>query len=259
MSLSLLIASVSMILSPGCAESDDAACCSEAESACVETCEESSKATPWVLRVGGEAEGELVEREGKDGTLYAAGLVSTETNIPVGYPVPTPPGAIEVKFYPSVRRAEFSNESKAGPTGSFGFFPLFQHISRNNIAMTSPVEMEQADTDNDGVVDQSTMAFLYHTTDDGPTGEDGLVKIVDTEPRVWLSIGVRGQREANDWQPQADKLIDWLDTQSAWVRDGEARVLGYNGPYVPRNEQWWEVQIPVKPGDSPKADAPKSE
>jgi len=250
MPLAIVVAAVSMLLSP-----DDGACCPEGECVCIaESSEESSKATPWVLRVGGEPEGELVEREGKDGTLYAAGLVSTETNIPVGYPVPTPPGAIEVKFYPSIRRAEFSNESTAGPTGSFGFFPLFQHISKNEIAMTSPVEMEQADTDNDGVVDQSTMAFLYHTTDDGPTGEDGLVKIVDTEPRVWLSIGVRGAREANDWQPQADRLLAWLDTQVAWVRDGQARVLGYNGPYVPRDEQWWEVQIPVKPGETPKAE-----
>ncbi len=200
----------------------------------------------WVMRVGGEPEAEMQTKEGKEGPLYTAGRVRTDTKLPVGYPAPTPPGAIELKHYPSIRRAEFTSDSSPGGMGQSGFWPLFQHISRNDIAMTAPVEMEYADLDEDARADQWTMAFLYHTTENGPTGSDGAVTIVDTAPKTFLSIGVQGRQGWSDIDTVAETLDAWLAQHPEWKRTGMPRTLGYNGPNIPAGDQWWEVQVPVE-------------
>lgn len=200
----------------------------------------------WVLRVGGEPEAELTEREGPEGPLYRAGRVATDTKLPVVYPAPTPPGAIELKHYPTIRRAEFTSDAAPGLMGQRGFWPLFQHISRNDIAMTAPVEMEYADTNEDERIDRWTMAFLYHTPENGPAGEDGQIVIVDTKPKVFLSLGVRGTQGWTGVTKLAERLDAWLAENPEWKRTGQPRTLGYNGPNVPRADQWWEVQVPVE-------------
>lgn len=200
----------------------------------------------WILRVAGEPEHELGSREGPEGPLYRAGQVMTDTKLPVGYPAPTPPGAYEIKHYASVRRAEFTSGSGRGINGQNGFWPLFQHISRNDIAMTAPVEMEVSDQNNDGDPDQWTMSFLYHQISDGPTGNDGDVVIVDTEPMTYLSLGVQGRRGQNTWETLAAELDAWIAASPEWERVGMPRVLGYNGPNVPGRNQWWEIQIPIE-------------
>lgn len=200
----------------------------------------------WILRVAGEPEHEIEEREGPEGPLYRAGTVMTDTKLPVGYPAPTPPGAYEIKHYASVRRAEFTSGSGMGINGQNGFWPLFQHISRNDIAMTAPVEMEVTDNDQDGEPDRWTMSFLYHQISDGPTGKDGEVVIVDTEPMTYLSLGVQGRRDQSGWDDLADKLDAWITDSGEWERVGMPRVLGYNGPNVRPADQWWEIQMPIK-------------
>ena len=203
----------------------------------------------WTLRVAGEPESELETREGPEGPLYRAGTVLTDTKLPVGYPAPTPPGAIELKHYASVRRAEYTSDGTSTWQSIRGFWPLFQHIQRNDIAMTAPVEMETKDTNDDGDPDQSTMTFLYHTTDDGPTGTDGDITITDTEPQTWLAIGVQGRITRQSWFELEKQLSDWLSTQSDWQSTGTPRTLGYNGPNIPNRNQWWEFQIQVIPAD----------
>ncbi len=42
------------------------------------------------------------------GEFWKCGRCEIEAPLPIGYPAPTPPGAIELKSYPSVRRAEIS-------------------------------------------------------------------------------------------------------------------------------------------------------
>jgi hypothetical protein len=201
----------------------------------------------WVLWVGGEADLDLETVESQEGPLYTSGLVRTDTKLPVGYPSPTPPGAIELKHYPSIRRAEYTSDSSLGGMGQGGFWPLFQHITRNDIAMTAPVEMEYSDNDDDAKAEQWTMAFLYHTTKDGPTGDDGSVTVVDTDPKTFLAIGVQGRQGWNDIESIEEDLDAWLAENPEWKRTGLARTLGYNGPNIPSRYQWWEVQIPVVP------------
>jgi hypothetical protein len=87
------------------------------------------------VRVGGTREA-LVS--GSDGN-YRAGACSIDTPLPVGYPPPTPPDAIDLKTYPRVRLAEVSGSGYPDAGMNEPFWTLFNHIKRHDIAMTSPV------------------------------------------------------------------------------------------------------------------------
>lgn len=63
-----------------------------------------SEGLPALQCVGGDKDAKIEKR----GENYYAGVCSITTPLPVGYPDPTPPGAIDLKVYPSVRCAEVS-------------------------------------------------------------------------------------------------------------------------------------------------------
>lgn len=199
----------------------------------------------WRLRA--PVADDVTSREGVEGPIYICGDSFTESKLPVGYPRPTPPGAIEIKHYPAIRQAEYSGEGDGRNASRAGFMPLFRHIQSNNIAMTAPVEMRYSDTDSDGLTDRWTMAFLYHVPENGPTGSDGSVEVVDTEPVTVLALGVVGGSDFTQLNSKGEELGAWLDASEEWERAGDPRVLAYNGPYVPTDRRWWEVQIPVRP------------
>ena len=172
-----------------------------------------------------------------------------EENLPVGYPPPTPPGVIEIKRYPSVRRAQVSSDQPYPDAGMWaGFWPLFRHIERNEIPMTSPVEMDMADWS--GELNQPpsswTMSFLYRTEDMGPIGWEGNVEVVDREPVTVLAIGLQGPYGVRTMAPGVKELQDWLETQDEWEVAGDPRGFYYNGPYIPNRLKWGEAQVPVR-------------
>lgn len=190
---------------------------------------------------------------------WVSGNCRIETPLPVGYPAPTPPGAIEIKKYPSVRRAEFSGTLPPDVGMNAGFFPLFNHISRREIAMTSPVEMDYAGlgvTKAQANDDQArwTMSFVYRTADQGATGtdeQDQSVRIVDTKPVTVVAIGVMGPYQMARVEESLTQLESWLQSQTQWDAAGDARALYYNGPDTPNALLWWEVQLPVRPMRTP--------
>ncbi|MEM8758243.1 MAG: heme-binding protein [Planctomycetota bacterium] len=206
-----------------------------------------------IIRLRGPSEGDITERPGSDGPLYSAGRVATDTKLPIGYPRPTPPGAVEVKHYGTVRQAEFSGSSDPRRASRSGFMPLFGHIQRNSIAMTAPVEMrfEDAPEPNGNGSTEWTMAFLYHTEADGPTGRDGEVRVVDTEPLTVVALGVRGGRGFEDLGTARAELEAVIAENTQWTATGSVRMLGYNGPATPVRDRWWELQIPVSPAEQP--------
>ena len=90
----------------------------------------------WLIqRVGGDVE---LQTEFKV-DRFTCGESYIEAPLPVGYPAPTPPGAIDLKRYPSVRRAEVSGSGDPDRKRNGAFWPLFNHIKQRDIAMTSPV------------------------------------------------------------------------------------------------------------------------
>lgn len=194
-----------------------------------------SKCT-WVG--GEEIRPELTERGWRSGDSLI------DTPLPEGYPAPTAPGAIEIKRYEPVRRAEVTTDDSYGSGQRTAFFPLFEHITERDIAMTAPVEMDFPELD-DGQTSGMTMAFLYRTPELGDTGEDGIVTVVDSEPQTFLSVGFRGSYSTPRFRLHLRELDAWLASQNEWVRIGDPRVLGYNGPMTPARLQWGEVQIPI--------------
>lgn len=207
---------------------------------------------PWtVLRVGGDPEVRVV---GSDGSYRVAGQpgLLIDTPLPVGYPPPTPPGAIELKKYPPIRRAEKSGSMAPDIGMNFAFFPLFNHIKNRDIEMTSPVEMDYlgtSDWDRRGVgraPDQWIMSFLYREPSNGPTGEDRSVRVVDTDAVTVVSLGLRGRYS---WEKARDGIATlqrWLAEHPQWRQAGDARSLYYNGPDRRTRDLWAEVQIPIR-------------
>lgn len=169
-----------------------------------------------------------------------------EAEMPAGFPPPTPVGQIEVKRYPAYRMARAESRS-----GESAFFSLFQHIKKNGIAMTAPVEMEYG-PGKAGQPAERSMAFLYGKPTFGEPGADGTVQVVDVPEMAVVSLGARGAFDAKKIADAERLLQSWLSEHSdRYTVAGPLRVMGYNSPFVPRNRRYYEVQIPVeKPSGS---------
>lgn len=209
-----------------------------------------------VARVGGDLDAAIERYEDpRKGLVYRFQRARIDTPLPVGYPEPTPPGAIDLKRYPSVRRAEYQGKARPEQGRNAGFWPLFRHIESRGIAMTSPVEMDYhagsfnrpaSDELPEGQRDEPwTMSFLYRTTDDGPVEQGSRVTVRDTDPTTVLSIGVRGDYSAANRRRAMEQLDAWLADNPEWSKAGDPRALYYNDPFMVPMWKWSEVQVPV--------------
>ena len=161
-----------------------------------------------------------------------------EAPLPEGFPSYTPVGEIEVKHYPAYRKAETS--------GKVAFWTLFQHITTAGISMTAPVEMT-FQADGPPVGREQSMAFLYGDKNIGSAGRKGNVDVVDVPAATVVCIGVRGVRSDEVLVQAERELRNWLDeNRSRFKQSGPVRVMGYNSPFVARDRQFFEVQIPIR-------------
>jgi uncharacterized surface protein with fasciclin (FAS1) repeats len=164
-----------------------------------------------------------------------------EAELPKGFPAPGPVGETVLKDYPKYRAARAD--------GRASFWKLFNHIKKNKIAMTAPVEM--AVSENGGQLEQQGMAFLYANPDLGRTGADGSVDVVDLDPIRVLSHGIRGPMTDEKLQAAKVAIRERLGSAASGLqRDGEWRLLGYNSPMVPAAKRFWELQLPVQRVDA---------
>ena len=199
------------------------------------------------VRLSGDAP---IPEEVKEG--WVCGDYEIEAPLPVGYAPPTPPRCIEIKSYPLVRRAEITSTGKTNAGANRSFWPLFQHIQKRGIAMTSPVEMDYTGMSDDkgNLSDERgswTMSFLYRTPDMGETGPaESNVQVKDLPPMTVISLGMQGNYGLKQVNTALDKLRDALAKQDQWVVAGEPRALNYNGPQIEAGYRWSEIQIPVK-------------
>lgn len=205
-----------------------------------------------VTRVGGDMESQITIKGGE----YRFGPSRIESPLPAGYPEPTPPGAIDLKRYPTVRRAEYVSSGSPGFGMNMGFFPLFNHIKRNDIAMTSPVEMDYRDMFDPATGKREekgsmswTMSFLYRTAELAPAGKDkrdGNVMVTDRPEMLVLSIGMNGPYGTGVVEKGLTLLHTWLKDHPEYELAGEPRAFHYNGPYISNRNKWSEVQLPVR-------------
>lgn len=209
--------------------------------------------TPTLItRVGGDMKAQIEIKNGE----YRYGPSRIESPLPAGYPEPTPPGSIDLKRYPTVRRAEYVSSASPGMGMNMGFFPLFNHIKRNDIAMTSPVEMDYRDTFDPETGKQSpkesmswTMSFLYRTAELAPAGKDKKDKnvlVTDRPEMTVLSIGMNGPYGTGVVEKGLTLLHAWLKDHPEYQVAGEPRAFHYNGPYIANRNKWSEVQLPVR-------------
>jgi hypothetical protein len=162
-----------------------------------------------------------------------------EAEMPRGFPDYTPVGQIEVKKYPEYRKATASGVGE--------FWTLFRHIKQNDVAMTAPVEMDYGDPHAEKSTERS-MSFLYGSRDLGAVGKEGGVEVTDVPAMTVVSIGCRGSRTPAAIQAAKEKLLAYLaDKTDQYAIAGPMRVMGYNSPFVPRDKNFFEVQVPVMP------------
>src|SRR5205085_11574810 len=95
---------------------------------------------------------------------------------------------IFIKEYPAYRAA-FATADPAHPTSNSMFYPLFNHIEKNHVAMSAPVEITY---DAKGAAEPMAMAFIYGDPSVGKTGQDENVQVVDVPAMKVASLGITG-------------------------------------------------------------------
>ena len=164
-----------------------------------------------------------------------------EAPVPAGFPAPTPVGVVEIKKLPVYRMAKVANSGMGGNN----FFTLFNHIKKNNIEMTAPVEMTM--TEKNGKYTESSMAFLYQETTLGKVGPQGNIAVLDTTECMVASIGMRGSPSSENIESARRWLLEKIKTTpQAYEIAGELKVMGYNSPFMPEKLRYYEVQLPLK-------------
>jgi len=173
-----------------------------------------------------------------------------EAKLPAGFPAPGPVGEIIVKEYPAYRLARIQRgEGGVQDNPNVMFRPLFNHIKRNDIPMTAPVEMGYPEKSEPGA-GATSMAFLYGAPSWGTSGADTAdqrVVVEDVPAMTVVSIGVRGGYTDANFAKAIGKLKAWVQQRADEVRvSGSPRYLAYNSPFVLGFLKYGEVQLPVE-------------
>ena len=178
-----------------------------------------------------------------------------EAKLPRGFPPPGPVGQIIVKDYPAYRLARVRSGKEGvsgGPNAMFN--PLFNHIKRNDIPMTAPVEISYPNrphvADEKDRAHAESMAFLYGDPAWGKLGADDAdhrVVVEDVPAMKVVSIGVRGSYTDAHFSRALSRLIEWIQARSNEFQVvGPPRYLGYNSPFVLGFLRYGEVQLPIE-------------
>jgi len=161
-----------------------------------------------------------------------------EADLPQGVPGFQALDELEVRSYPAYRMVRTG--MRGGSIGAF--WPLFQHISSREIAMTTPVQIDYSADERRA----ESMAFLYGSADVGTTGKDGRVEVVDMPAMTVVTVGSRGYDRPARVEEMRERLLSWLAASTEWEVAGPMRTMGYNSPSVGDDRRYFEVQIPLR-------------
>lgn len=161
----------------------------------------------------------------------------SEAPLPEGWPTPGPYDQVSTKTLPAYRAAF----TKAGGRGT-SFWTLFMHIKKNDIPMTSPVEMSMEAKDTN--LEMASMAFMYQSDEVGTTGQAGTVEVKDVPKTEVLSYTWQGT-DSKENVAKAKAAIDAALAEKKLTLD-RYRLLGYNGPATPKQKATWELQALLK-------------
>lgn len=166
--------------------------------------------------------------------------------LPAGFPPPTQNGRIEVKNYPAYRAATYRYRGQLSEAANRAFYPLYQHISSNEISMTAPVETRYPDSTLTGATSgEAEVSFLYRDTDTYPKEVADNVEVEDIAPMTVVSLGLSGDYGYDSYREGLKRLNEWLARNSEYRAIGSPRRFFYDGPYVPDALKRSEIQIPI--------------
>ncbi len=190
------------------------------------------------------AAGQSADSKGKAGN--PPGYIE-EGPLPEGFPPPGEVGKVIEKIYPLCRT--YSAE------GNNAFMRCFAYLSKQKHEMTAPVIMDyqrrvdSADakppTDSN-VMDVARMHFVLADLSLDKPKQEGPVVVADMAQMRVLSIACQGEMTPRELEAATRKLDTEIAMRSDVVAVGPQRVLGYNSPMVPRDKQYWEVQVPIE-------------
>lgn len=167
-----------------------------------------------------------------------------EAPLPEGYPPPGEIGQVIEKEYPVTRSYSAS--------GRGAFMTCFAYLVKQKHEMTAPVVMEftgdksDAEADpNEAPVPIKRMHFLLEKISQDEPKELGPVTVADIPKLRVLSIAYQGRMNPEAVAKATAMLQAALAAKPELKAAGETRILGYNGPMVPRDKVYWEIQIPI--------------
>ncbi|MEQ1633839.1 MAG: heme-binding protein [Planctomycetota bacterium] len=165
-----------------------------------------------------------------------------EADLPKGFPPFAAVDEIELRDYPAYRMVKAPMRKNGSMSA---FWMLFNHIKKNDIAMTTPV---QIDFESDGTAAQeASMAFLYGDPAIGEAAVAGKVDVVDVAAQTVLSLGARGYERQDRLEELHRRLQQFLAAHaSEFEPAGTMRMLNYNSPSVGDDRRYFEVQLPVR-------------
>lgn len=168
--------------------------------------------------------------------------------LPEGFPEPTVPNQIEIKQYPAYRAATYQVEGELSKAANQAFYPLYQHISANNISMTAPVETRYPVSTLDGVAvsGEAEVSFLYRSQEIVPAEIASNIEVKDIPLMTVVSLGLQGAYSYESYQDGLKRLTDWLRQHPEYKTVGNPRRFFYDGPYIPDVLKRSEIQIPIE-------------
>jgi len=186
------------------------------------------------------------------GVIFVAFKVYSANSAPLpeGFPPPTKAGSIEVKTYPPYKEATYRVRGNLARANQEAFYPLYQHISSNNISMTAPVEARYPTStldSNEGVNEQgeARVSFLYRSTSIYPKEVVENITIENITAMTVVSLGRQGDYSYQSYLDGIAQLKDWLNKHPEYHIVGLPRRFFYDGPYIPDAFKHSEIQIPI--------------
>ena len=137
----------------------------------------------------------------------------------------TPVGKIVVLDLPPRTALETTSGEPYFSSSDGMFRRLFRYIQKNDIKMTTPVEVD---------INPGKMRFFVGSKDTQRKGVgDQNVDVTNLKARKVLSIGVRGGYTEGNFITNKKKLLKWLRKNSDYKAAGKAFAVYWNGPFMP--------------------------
>ena len=150
----------------------------------------------------------------------------------------TPVGKIVVLDLPPRTALETTSGEPYFSSSDGMFRRLFGYIQKNNIKMTTPVEVD---------INPGKMRFFVGSKDTQRKGVgDQNVNVTNLKARKVLSIGVRGGYTEGNFITNKKKLLKWLRNNSDYKAAGKAYAVYWNGPFMPGFLKRSEIHIPIR-------------